>query len=112
MSQGGTQPVPEQSPGDMTNWVIKIARSLNLALRGKINAIMLNSVTLTASSTTTTITDERIGASSWLGFMPLTAHAATAKQNLWVSQQLQGSATLTHSSSANVDQTFRVLIIG
>ena len=112
MSQGGVQPVPEQSPGNMTQWTIKIARTVNLMLRGKINSLVGTKVTLRASQTTTTLTDERIGASSHLTFMPLTAHAATAAANLYVSALNQGSATLTHSSSANTDQDFRVSIIG
>lgn len=77
---------------------------------GKLNAT--GTVTLTASSTTTTLTDPRIGAESVILFMPTTANAKTAAANLYVSARASGSATLTHASSANVDQTFGYIVIG
>lgn len=77
---------------------------------GKVNAT--GSVTLTASDTTTTMADPRIGAASVLLFMPTTANAKTAAANLYVSARASGSATLTHASSANVDQTFAYAVIG
>lgn len=77
---------------------------------GKLNAT--GAVTLTASSTTTTLTDPRIGAESVILFMPTTANAKTAAANLYVSARASGSATLTHASSANVDQTFGYCVIG
>jgi phage tail sheath gpL-like len=77
---------------------------------GKINAT--GTVTLTASDTTTTLTDPRIGAGSVILFMPTTANAKTAAANLYVSARASGSATLTHASSANVDQTFGYVVIG
>lgn len=83
---------------------------LALAMLGKLNAV--GTVTLTASSTTTTLTDPRIGAESVILFMPTTANAKTAAANLYVSARASGSATLTHSSSANVDQTFGYVVLG
>jgi hypothetical protein len=77
---------------------------------GKINAT--GAVTLTASDTTTTLTDPRIGAGSVILFMAMTANAKTAAANLYVSARTSGSATLTHASSANVDQTFGYVILG
>lgn len=83
---------------------------VNRLLIGKLNATV--DVTLTASVTTTTLNDSRIGASSFLDFMPQTANAATAKANIYVTGRTKGQATINHASSANVDQTFTVLIIG
>ena len=80
------------------------------AMQGKTNNT--GTVTLTASSTTTTLTDPRIGAESVILFMPTTANAKTAAANLYVSARASGSATLTHASSANVDQTFGYCVIG
>jgi len=77
---------------------------------GKLNCT--TTVTLAAGATTTTLTDARIGAASWIGFMPTTAHAAAALGGLYVSARAQGSATLTHANTADVDKTFGVLIIG
>ena len=79
-------------------------------MQGKTNNT--GTVTLTTSSTTTTLTDPRIGAESVILFMPTTANAKTAAANLYVSARASGSATLTHASSANVDQTFGYCVIG
>lgn len=88
----------------------QIAQAVNQQLTGKLNAVL--QVTLTASSTTTTVTDKRIGANTYFGFQPLTADAAAALGGLYVSSQTNGSATLTHASTATVDRTFNVLLIG
>lgn len=87
-----------------------VSTSLNNTINGKLNST--GSVTLTASATTTTLTDARIGGNSVVLFMPTTANASTAYANLYVSTIGNGSATLTHSSSANTDQTFSYCVIG
>lgn len=83
---------------------------LNNTISGKLNST--GTVTLTASATSTTLTDERIGGNSIVLFMPTTATANTAKSNLYVSARIKGSATLTHASNAATDQTFGYIIIG
>jgi hypothetical protein len=88
----------------------QIAQAVNQQLTGKLNAVL--QMTLTASSTTTTVTDKRIGANTYFGFQPLTADAAAALGSLYVSSQANGDATLTHASTASVDRTFNVLLIG
>lgn len=88
----------------------RIVEAVNNLLRGKMNVV--TTVTLTAGATTTTLTDSRIGGDSHISLEPLTANAAAAHAALYVSAKTKGSATLTHASSANVDQTFSVLIIG
>lgn len=88
----------------------QIAQLANNLLQGKLNTVI--QVTLTPSSTTTTVTDKRIGAYTGLFFSPLTADAAAAQAGLYVSSQQNGSATLTHASTATADRTFNVLLIG
>lgn len=88
----------------------KIARTANLALGGKLNATV--QVTLTANSATTTVTDARIGANTFIGFQAMTANAAAALSGLYVSSQKNGSATLTHANNVQSDRTFNVLLIG
>lgn len=90
-------------------------RRLVNALRGLLARDKTGTVTLTASSTTTTLTDPRIGPTSQLAFTPTTANAATAKASLYVgegSNLKEGSRTLTHASNAAVDQTFRYTVLG
>jgi hypothetical protein len=87
-----------------------ISSSLNNTIDGKVNST--GDITLTASATTTTLTDARIGLNSKIFFMPTTANASTANANLYVSARADGSATLTHVSSANTDQTFGYSVFG
>ncbi|WP_217589735.1 hypothetical protein [Burkholderia sp. GbtcB21] len=88
----------------------RLARLGNSLLQGKTNNVI--QVTLAAGATTTTVTDKRIGAYTGLFFSPLTANAAGALSGLYVSAQVNGSATLTHANTASVDRTFNVLIVG
>jgi hypothetical protein len=83
---------------------------VNRLMIGRLNAT--RDVTLTASATTTTLTDSRLGPNSFIGFMPQTANAKTALANIYVTGRTKGSATINHASSANTDQTFTVLIVG
>lgn len=89
----------------------QIAQVVNDQLnRGKFNCTI--SVTLNASATTTTLTDERIGYGSYVDFMPTTANAATAKASIYVTNRIKGSLTINHASNAAVDQIFTVVILG
>ena len=83
---------------------------INNLTRGKFNCS--GSVTLTAGATSTTLTDTRIGGSSVILFCPTTATAATATANLRVTAKAAGSATLTHSNTADVDRQFDYVVIG
>ncbi len=86
-----------------------IVERVNAALAGRLNTV--TSVTLTAGATSTTLTDPRISAVSYLGLTPLSATAAAAT-SLYVSARTKGAATLTHNNTADTDRTFSVLIIG
>lgn len=89
----------------------QIAQMLNDRVnKGKFNCTV--SLTLTPSATSTTLIDERIGANSFLDFMPQTANAALAKSSIYVTNQAKGQCTVNHASSANVDQNFNVVILG
>lgn len=103
-----------QSPPDLMSNEQEHRRQLAQALRnvmqGKLNAVL--KVTLTANATTTTVTDDRIGANTGIFFSPLTANAAGAISGLYVSAQQKGQATLTHANTATTDRTFNALLIG
>jgi len=87
-----------------------VIERINRILQGKLNAV--TTVTLAASVTSTTLTDSRISAESFIGLTPTTATAAAAMTALRVSAKTSGSATLTHNSTADLDRTYDVLIIG
>ena len=109
MSNPGYVPAPLYMPDEKEHRRRLAQATLSLG-KGKLNAV--TTVTLAVSATTTTLTDARIGSTTFIGFSPLTAHAAAAVASLYVSSQKNGQATLTHASSANSDQTFSVLLIG
>lgn len=107
--QKGFPPVPEFIP-DADEHRRKLARAINTILSGKVNATI--DATLRASQTTTTLTDSRIYATTFIDPMPLSANAATAKAGIWFSGAMKGSITINHASNAAVDQNFRFLLIG
>lgn len=97
-------------PGKLENAWFELRTVINSLLLGKTNNT--GSVTLTAGATSTTLTDTRIGGSSVILFCPTTANAATATANLRVTAKGDGTATLTHSNTADVDRVFDYAIIG
>jgi hypothetical protein len=106
----GYDPVPEIEP-DQVEHRRKLARKVNSLNQGKFNGTL--DVTLNASAASTTVTDARIGATSFLMWMPQTASASAAeKAGIYVTGRTKGSAVLNHASNAATDQTFTVLIIG
>ena len=85
-----------------------VAEVLNNSMAGKTNNT--GSVTLRASITTTTITDERLGFDSVILLSALTANAAA--QNPYISTKAKGSAVITHTSVASADLNFDYIIVG
>lgn len=70
------------------------------------------SITLTANAASTTLTDDRITASSVISLMPTTANAAAAIATTYIGTTAIGSATITHANDAQVDKTFKYSIAG
>ena len=101
--------VPLSMP-DNSQHLRLVSSTLNNVMDGKLNST--GTITLTASATSTTLTDARIGGDSVIVFMPITANGKTAENNLFVSARQSGQATLTHASSSNNDQNFAYIIIG
>ena len=85
-----------------------LATRLNSTIDGKLNST--GSVTLTASTTTTVVTDKRASAISFIQMMPTTANAAAEAWH--IASQTSGTFTIIHASAATTDRTFRYLIIG
>lgn len=104
-------PIPEIDwPGHDEEWIRKNALILRGVMDGKINAT--GTVTLTASSATSTLTDRRIGPNTIILFMPTTSNAAAGLTALYVSARTDGSATLTHANNAQVDRTYGYALLG
>ncbi len=67
-------------------------------------------VTLTNGTTSTVISDRRIGPESFIILTPLTANAASMSWH--VSARTNNQATITHDNTANVDQDFVYIVVG
>jgi len=105
------RPIPRRDgAGNMAAWVASIANVVIGIMDGRTNNI--GSVTLTASASTTTLTDPRISAQSVIHFMPKTNSAATALTGLYVTGRTNGQATLNHASSGASDQQLEYVVIG
>lgn len=88
----------------------QLAQAIAGVLQGKIN--VTQTVTLTASATSTVVQDPRIGANSALLWSPLTASAAANSASIWVGSRGQGVATLNHSSNPAADMSYIMVILG
>jgi hypothetical protein len=88
-----------------------VAEVVRGVMDGKTNNT--GSVTLAVGgATTTTINDERIGFGSIILLMPLSSAAAGNLSNLYVSNRIQGAATLTHSANTTAGKTFGYIVVG
>lgn len=99
--------VPVQFGGAIEEWCRKLAEALRAVIDGRVEWSL--DVTLTPSSTTTAITDPRIRPTSALVMTPVTATAGAS--STWAVAG-DGTATITHTSDAATDRSFRVLVIG
>jgi hypothetical protein len=95
--------------GDMREHLRVLAQRVNAALSGKLDNI--GTVTLTASSATTVVTDARCGGDSAIFYTPTTANAAVATANVYTSSIGKGTFTITHANNAQTDRTFDYAII-
>lgn len=87
-----------------------VAEVVNGIMNGKTNNT--GTIKLSQSSTTTTLTDERIGKQSVILFTPTSSHAAAEMAHLYISAQTNGSATITHRNTGHGDLNFQYIIVG
>lgn len=78
--------------------------------QGRSNALVL--ATLTANTTTTTVTAPNCASGSAVLLSPTTANAAAALATTYVSTISNGSFVLTHANNAQTDRTFRFVTLG
>ena len=81
-----------------------LAQSIGGLLDGR--SFNAGSVTLTASTATTVVSDRRAGVDSVITFMPKTANAAAeiGAGSMYVSARGDESFTITHASNAQTDR--------
>lgn len=86
----------------------QIAYSINLVLRGRMN--VGGALSLTASATSTTITDNLFQSSQVPILVPATESAANA--TVWISERENGQFVIGHDSTADTDREFLYVRIG
>lgn len=86
----------------------EIRRVVNLLVDGKHNGV--GSFTCAANSTTTTVTDLRVGPESIVLLSPTSANSAS--ENIYVSAKNKQNFVVSHSNAASTDRTFDYIIIG
>jgi hypothetical protein len=109
LSAVGFLPVKLENP-NVHEHLREIARAANNILGGKLNT--RGTLTLTASDTTTAVTDARVSPTSRIHLMPTTLSAAGALATTYVSSRGDRTFTVTHSSDAATDRTFEYDVIG
>lgn len=108
-SAGGSVAVPYFQPDEQRHRR-KIAEWTKAANSGHIP--VTGTVTLTASSGTTTVEDQRCGPMSHVSLTPTTAKGLSAAPTVYVSAYNTGSFVLTHHNSATTTKTFSYSILG
>lgn len=107
-------PAQTASQTTLFAWVKDIADIITAMQRGRHNNV--GTVTLTANSATTTLTDARIAADSAVIIVPTTANASAEIGNgtIFISEsnRVNGSIVITHANNAQADRTYRFAIMG
>ncbi len=107
---------PPSLPGgvawEMVAWGLRLTEMVNLVQVGKLNATV--DLILAMNAASTTLTDARLGVTSFVSLSPLTLSAAVelAAGTLYIETLNNGSVVIGHTNSGTSDRKFRVLIIG
>ena len=90
----------------------KIASSINRIIEGRTDNY--GSVTLTANTTTTTVTNQWASENSTIVLSPRSANAAAelGAGTAYISTKSNGSFVITHANNAQTDRTFDYAMIG
>lgn len=104
---------PEYRP-DPIMWLRQMTRVVKGIMQGKTNNV--GTVTLSAGTTTTTVTlaEGRLGSDTHISLTATTASAKTsAGAGMSVSKNVANKTfTITHDNTADVDKTFTYALIG
>lgn len=77
-------------------------------IRGRSNAV--GQLTLTASATTTVVSNKNASPTSKIFLSPTTSNAAAAIGTTYISAKAVGEFTVTHANNAQTDRVFDYLI--
>ncbi len=65
-----------------------------------------------ASASSTTVTDSRVGFNSFIGLMPTTLNAASAMAATYISARSAGGFTISHAINTTADKAFVYCVLG
>lgn len=102
-------PFVPTSPEVSVPYLRLMMKSINSAMKGKVNCT--GSVTMTAGAATTTVTDNRCLANSVVLFHPTTANAAAAIATMYT-VAAAGSFVVHHANNGQTDRIFNYAILG
>ena len=90
----------------------EVSSAINLLLEGKLNSI--GSFTLTASTTTTTITELRASSDSVILYSPLSANASAEIGNgtIFISARNKQNFVVTHANNGQTDRNCMYVVLG
>ena len=99
-------------PGFEETDLKKLILSLQQLAAGRSNAV--GTVTLTASTTTTIVSDDNCAEGSTPVLVPTTANASAEYGNgtIYISAVANKSFTITHASNSQTDRTYLYALIG
>jgi len=95
---------------DKDQAITRHAESINGLIDGR--ADVVGDFTLTAGATSTVVSDNKFESGMVPVWVPKSATAATAMTALFLSARAQGSFTVTHNNTADVDRTFAYVRFG
>jgi hypothetical protein len=102
------------SPAALFRHAVEMARAVGLLLQGKSNNT--GTLTLTAGTASTVMSDARLTVNSAVLFDPVTANAAAelAAGTLYTLAANRNNSvwTVTHANAGTTDRTFRYMIVG
>lgn len=86
--------------------------AINLIQEGRTNAV--GEVTLTANTTSTTVTDNNFESAMAVLLQPKTSNAAAALATTYIADtdKTKGSFVITHANAATLDRTFAYVRLG
>jgi hypothetical protein len=106
----GSPLVPADAGANLRTYIIRLARTVNEAMRGNISATL--QVTLVANDTSSTFSDTRIGPWTAISLVPLTPHAADLLPYVSLSTPVKGTAVINHARTTYTDCTYLACLIG
>ena len=88
----------------------QIVNAINAILRGRSNAV--GTITLDPLAASTVIEDPRISADSSIHLQPTNGITAACCTSTYISSIGNGTATITHLSTGDLDKTYKYTIHG